>query len=152
MGTLAALNNGNDIIITGLFTQLASFAIFMGVSVIFHVRFHHRCGADPDLAAATAGHPKLWRKYMWVLYAGSLLIFIRCIFRAVEYLMGNDGYLLRHEVFLYIYDGLLMLGVMCIFLVFHPANITRFIDESEHMGSAKSRGGRDACDFQLLER
>lgn len=36
---------------------------------------------------------------------------------------GNDGYLISHEVFLYIFDALLMFLVMVIFAVVHPSEI-----------------------------
>jgi hypothetical protein len=48
----------------------------------------------------------------------------RSIFRVVEYLQGNNGFLLRHEYFLYIFDALLMFIVMIIFNWIHPAEIT----------------------------
>ena len=61
---------------------------------------------------------------MHVLYLASALIMIRSVFRVVEYLQGNNGYLLRHEVYLYIFDAFLMLVVMCLFNWVHPAEIT----------------------------
>lgn len=38
-------------------------------------------------------------------------------------LTGNDGYLISHEAFLYIFDALLMFFVMVIFAVVHPSEI-----------------------------
>lgn len=46
----------------------------------------------------------------------SVLIFIRSIVRLIEYLQGNDGYVISHEVFLYTLDGLLMWITMLIFI------------------------------------
>ena len=48
---------------------------------------------------------------MSVLYVASGLIFVRSLFRLIEYIEGNDGVLLSSEVYLYIFDALLMLGV-----------------------------------------
>ena len=45
----------------------------------------------------------------------SILIFIRSIVRVIEYLQGNHGYIISHEVFLYTLDGLMMLINMFIF-------------------------------------
>jgi hypothetical protein len=65
-----------------------------------------------------------WKRHMHALYIASGLIMIRSVFRVVEYLQGNNGYLLRHEVYLYIFDALLMLIVMCLFNWIHPAQVT----------------------------
>lgn len=46
----------------------------------------------------------------------SVLIFIRSIVRLIEYLQGNDGYIISHEAFLYTLDGLLMWITMLIFI------------------------------------
>lgn len=43
--------------------------------------------------------------------------------RVVEYLEGYDGYLLRHEIFLYVLDALLMFVVMVILHFYHPSEI-----------------------------
>jgi len=37
----------------------------------------------------------------------------------IEYVQGNAGYLISHEVFLYIFDTLLMEAVMLIFLIWY---------------------------------
>jgi hypothetical protein len=65
-----------------------------------------------------------WRRTLHSLYAGSLLIWIRCVFRLIEYAQGNDGYVISHEAFLYIFDAALMFGVMVLFALVHPSEIT----------------------------
>lgn len=45
------------------------------------------------------------------------------VFRAIEYLQGFDGYLLRHEAYLYIFDAVLMFLVMVLFNYIHPSEI-----------------------------
>lgn len=64
------------------------------------------------------------QRQMYALYTASALIMIRSIFRVVEYVQGNNGFLLRREVFLYLFDALLMLIVMVIFNWVHPAEVT----------------------------
>jgi len=49
---------------------------------------------------------------------------IRSIFRVVEYLQGNDGILLHHEVYVYLLDALLMFVVMVVFNIIHPSGVT----------------------------
>lgn len=58
---------------------------------------------------------------MHVLFGTSLLIMIRSIFRVAEYLQGNDGYILAHEAYLYVFDAVLMLSVMAVFNMVHPS-------------------------------
>lgn len=66
-----------------------------------------------------------WKKLMCVLFGTSVLIMVRSVFRAIEYLEGNDGYLLAHEAYLYIFDALLMLVVMVILNIIHPSEATK---------------------------
>jgi hypothetical protein len=78
-----------------------------------------------------------WRKHLRVLYISSVIIMLRSIFRAVEYLQGFNGYLLRHEVYLYIFDALLMLIVMGLFNYIHPGEITALLRRKERNGGWK---------------
>lgn len=84
---------------------------------------------------------------------------VRSVFRVVEYLQGNAGYLLSHEVFLYIFDAVLMLGVMVLFNWVHPSEVTeaylkrRSADETAELQHVRDgymggvgKGGRDVQD------
>lgn len=42
---------------------------------------------------------------------------------ADEFSPGNDGYIISHEAYLYIFDALLMFMVMLIFAIVHPSEI-----------------------------
>jgi RTA1 like protein. len=70
---------------------------------------------------------------MSALYAASVLILIRSVFRVVEYGEGFDGYLLSTEVFLYIFDALLMFSVMMIFLAIHPSEVNCLLGKGRIM-------------------
>lgn len=107
--TLQMYNIGEKIIIVGLFVQICCFGVFVATSILFHRRFL----ANPTSATIP------WRRYLWILYITSAIILVRSIFRVVEYLQGNSGYLISHEIFLYIFDTLLMAIVMAIFLVWY---------------------------------
>jgi hypothetical protein len=43
----------------------------------------------------------------------------------VEYLQGNGGYLISHEIFLYIFDAVLMAVVMAIFAIWYIGDLDR---------------------------
>lgn len=117
-GSLDLLHTGEYVVIGGLFVQIIFFGFFMAVAVTFHLRLNkHPTSLSMDPAVP-------WLKHLAALYAASALIMVRSIFRVIEYVQGNRGYLLRHEVFLYIFDAVLMLAVMVIFNVIHPSEIT----------------------------
>ncbi|EON61936.1 hypothetical protein W97_01154 [Coniosporium apollinis CBS 100218] len=116
-GTLDAMERGEKIVIGGLFLQI----IFFGFFVVTTVIFHYRLNKVPTTRSKETDVP--WRQHMLALYGTSFLILFRSIFRVVEYLQGNDGYLLRKEVFLYIFDAIPMLVVMLWFNWVHPSQI-----------------------------
>lgn len=60
---------------------------------------------------------------MFVLYVVSALTMVRSIFRIIEYVQGNAGYILGHEAFLYVFDAVLMVVVMVVFNVVHPVHL-----------------------------
>lgn len=67
----------------------------------------------------------IWRKHMMVLYITNILIMVHSVFRVVKYAMGNNDYLLRHEVFMYVFDGMLMLAIMIAFNLVHPSKLSQ---------------------------
>lgn len=120
-GSLSSYTSGEHIIIGGLVVQILFFSLFMVVSVVFHtrmVRYPTSRVVERDLR---------WQRNLYALYAGSLFILVRSVFRLAEYAEGNNGYLISHEWFLYVFDGCLMLGTMCIFAWFHPSEINAML-------------------------
>lgn len=118
MGSLDSMELGEKIVIVGLFIQLLFFGFFMFVSSHFYMRIQK--APTTRSLDSTLG----WQKHFWVLMAVSLMIFVRSVFRVIEYCSGNNGHLLRHEAFLYIFDACLMLAVMILFNLVHPSQIT----------------------------
>ena len=114
-GTLDLYNIGEKIIIVGLFVQIALFSMFVAVSVTCYVRLR---ASDPPLAAVVENRIP-WKRHLYALFATSVLILVRSVFRVVEYLQGNGGYLISHEAFLYIFDMALMVAVMVIFAIWY---------------------------------
>lgn len=57
------------------------------------------------------------------LYLVSILIFVRSIVRVVEYVQGNDGYIMSHEAFLYVFDATVMWLAMIIMNWVHPSEV-----------------------------
>ena len=108
-------------IVGGLLIQL----VFFGLFIIVAITFDRKIRKQPTALSRDPQIP--WYKHLITLYAASTLIFIRSIFRVVEYAQGNDGYLLGHEYFLYIFDAVLMLGVMTIFNVVHSSEVNAML-------------------------
>ncbi|KAJ6191035.1 hypothetical protein N7519_001056 [Penicillium mononematosum] len=121
-GSLDGMKTGERIIIAGLFVQIIFFGFFIVVAVLFDLKLRKY-----RIPRCFSGEVQ-WRKHLNILYASSLLILIRSAFRLVEYIQGNEGYLLHHEVYLYVFDSLLIFIVMIVFNVAHPSEITRLLD------------------------
>ncbi|CAG8902465.1 unnamed protein product [Penicillium egyptiacum] len=119
-GSWGALHLGEKIVVAGLIIQVLFFGFFIITSAIFHTRLRK---SPSEKSLALSG---IWHKHVMALYIANILIMIRSIFRTVEYAMGNNGYLLRHEVFLYVFDGLLMFSVMLLFNFIHPNELLAF--------------------------
>jgi hypothetical protein len=119
------------IIIVGLLIQIFSFGFFGFTAVMFHRRI---LKSSADFAPSGKGFLE-WKKILHMLYYTSILIMIRSIFRLVEYIMGNNGYLLRHEWTMYVFDVVLMVGVMGIFYVRYPSSLKVNKEDGEGRGS-----------------
>lgn len=128
---------GENVIVGGLFVQI----IFFGFFVISAFVFQRRITAHATPESVAEYIP--WKKHMGALYASSILILVRSVFRVAEYLQGWDGSLLQSEVFIYVLDGLLMWFVMATFLVVHPSEINCLLGRGKMM---TAKGGLQVCE------
>lgn len=124
-------DKGETIVIVGLAVQILFFGLFMVSTLVFHRRINR----DPTQRSMVMNVP--WRRLLVVLYATSLLILVRSVFRVIEYIMGHDGVLQSKEVFIYVFDILLLAGVAVIFNVFHPSQVLT-APEKERVSSSDS--------------
>jgi len=108
---------GEYVIIGGLAIQVISFGFFIIVSAIFH----HRISRSPTEQSAQVKVP--WKKFLWILYAASAFIMIRSAFRIIQYIVGYDGVLQQHEVYVYVFDASIMFLTTFLFNVYHPSLI-----------------------------
>jgi RTA1 like protein len=122
---LAQAKNNSDFqrgeyaIIGGLAIQVISFGFFIIVSAVFH----YRISRSPTAQSAEASVP--WKKFLWILYVASAFIMIRSTFRIIQYIVGYDGVLQQHEVYVYIFDASIMFLTTFLFNVYHPSLIIR---------------------------
>ncbi|CEL04069.1 hypothetical protein ASPCAL05201 [Aspergillus calidoustus] len=142
-GGLMASDNGNSfktgerITIGGLAVQLVFFTVFMVSCGVFHFRIRKAPTPEVESLAGGVVSPRekqqgtarrrlfgvSWESIIVGLYIASVLILIRSIFRLVEYVQGNDGYLISHEVFPYVFDGALMFFAMVVMNFCHPSRV-----------------------------
>lgn len=134
--------NGENITIAGLCVQVMFFGFFLISSIIFHKRIRK----EPTSRSLEATRDwtgnistRNWVTILIVLYVVSVLILVRSIFRLVEFIDGYGGYLMTHEVYLYIFDAVPMSAAMAVMSYWHPAFVLR-----ERKGSA-SRGDFRKC-------
>ncbi|XPS78340.1 hypothetical protein M3J09_010355 [Ascochyta lentis] len=107
---------GDAIIIAGLGLQVVMYAAFLACCIAFHIRFRAHSNRAKNVSCLP------WKSCLGMLYATSLFIQVRNIFRMIEYAMGSEGYLFRNEWPTYTFDGALMLVVMVSFLVWYPSH------------------------------
>ncbi|KAK5674199.1 hypothetical protein LTS10_013036 [Elasticomyces elasticus] len=142
-GSLGMYDLGEKIIIAGLFIQIIVFGFFVATSA----RFHTRIVKSPT--SVSANGRIAWTRHLYVLYATSALILVRSIFRVVEYLQGNDGYLISHEVFIYVMDALLIAAVMAAFAIWYIADLQQN-EGTKYSGIGSSGSMRDSsADVEL---
>jgi hypothetical protein len=124
-GTIKNYKLGEDVTVGGLAVQLAFFSVFIVTCVIFHCRVRQSPTHEATVLLARLREQKRrrWESVLVGLYAASVLILVRSIFRIIEYVQGNNGYLISHEVFMYVFDSALMFLTMFVMNVCHPSMI-----------------------------
>ncbi|PWY92331.1 RTA1 like protein [Aspergillus heteromorphus CBS 117.55] len=110
-------STGEHVIIGGLFVQIIFFGFFLITALIFQKRL----AKNPTSESVEMS--RVWRRHMAALYVSSTFIFVRSILRVVEYIQGYNGYLMKHEAFIYIFDALLMFITMEVLQFIHPSQI-----------------------------
>ncbi|KAL4935338.1 hypothetical protein BDV06DRAFT_234425 [Aspergillus oleicola] len=116
---------GENIIVSGLFVQIVFFGFFVITAGIFELR------AAKQRLSVPSGLRSIWRRHMMALCFTSVLILIRSVIRVVEYLMGYDSYLIRQEVFIYVFDAFLMFIVVLAFNWIHPSEVNCALGRGE---------------------
>jgi hypothetical protein len=108
-------------VIVGLIIQIVSFGLFMVTSAVFHKRLVN----DLTRKAFSSNIP--WIRIMRLMYAISLMIMVRSIFRLVEYTQGMDGYCMHHEWTLYVFDSIPMALSAIVMVVWFPTMLRETI-------------------------
>jgi hypothetical protein len=105
---------GQKIMLCGLFVQLLFLGFFLCIALIFWKRMSR---SSKQYAVPQYGK-YLWDKLLKMVLAAAVIVILRCIFRVIEFAQGHDGYLVSHEIFIYIFDAgpMLIVQVMMHFV------------------------------------
>ena len=110
---------GSDLMVVGLIIQLLLLCMFFVTTTVFQMRFGRESRGES---------PVPWKKTLCMVYGVCGLIFARSVFRVVEYVQGANGFCLRHEWTLYVFDAVPMLVVAVLFWVWWPGFVTGTVE------------------------
>ncbi|KAG9233282.1 RTA1 like protein-domain-containing protein [Amylocarpus encephaloides] len=108
---------GENIVLVGLIVQIMMFGLFVACAAVWQFRMYKA----PTPESYRGDVP--WRQTLYMLYGVSIAIFARSIFRVVEYVEGMDGYAMRHEWTLYMFDTLPMFIVTVVYWRWYPSRV-----------------------------
>ncbi|KAH6698508.1 RTA1 like protein-domain-containing protein [Leptodontidium sp. 2 PMI_412] len=108
----SAKKRGYTIMKIGLAVQLLAFGFFIVISFRFHVFSKKFRDSWPNTT---------WVQFLWAINIGCCLIFVRSVYRFVEFQQGFDGYLVNHEWNFYVFEAAIILPVLLIYNFYHPA-------------------------------
>ncbi|KAL4922122.1 RTA1 like protein-domain-containing protein [Aspergillus aurantiobrunneus] len=119
---------GETITIIGLIVQIVFFGFFLITSIVFHIRINKAPSTrSRENTRYWSGNltARNWVTLLMALYVVSVLILVRSVFRLVEFIDGYGGYLMTHEVFIYVFDAVLMVVVMGVMNYWHPCYVIK---------------------------
>ncbi|KAB5522893.1 RTA-like protein [Coniochaeta sp. 2T2.1] len=126
-----SMKTGENVVVAGLILQVVMFGVFIVTGLHFNVRFRKNAPVE-----RWAHVP--WQRTLNMLYVTSSFVMVRNIFRVVEYVGGNDGYLLSTEWPIYVFDGVLMLATMSWFFWRYPSEIKEHLSHPHNMTELRS--------------
>ncbi|SGZ59000.1 CIC11C00000003827 [Sungouiella intermedia] len=106
---------GKAIVIIGLVCQIVFFSSFMIVTVVFQYRVKNIPTSKSLYYRYLPSKGRNWQMVIVTLLACSLLILVRCIVRTIEFVQGWNGYIMSHEVYLFVFDSALMFLTMVVY-------------------------------------
>ncbi|KAL5490531.1 hypothetical protein ACEPAI_5364 [Sanghuangporus weigelae] len=116
-------NIGRIILLIGIIVQALSYVMFYFILIHSHRMF------SKDDKFDEYNFP--WR-LVHVLHFSSVFIIIRCAYRAVELVQGNNGYLLTHEIFFYMLDTIPLFFATAIYVFFWPGQMIDDISSRDY--------------------
>jgi hypothetical protein len=119
MAQASMADMGQKIMLLGLFVQLLFLGFFLCISLVFWQRMSKSSKqyTIPQYGKHT------WDKLLKMVVGAAVIIILRCIFRVIEFAQGHSGYLVSHEIYMYIFDAAPMLGVQIMMHFVYAAEV-----------------------------
>lgn len=106
---------GENVILGGLGVQILFFGFFVIIEATYYIRLHKNMHSNEYNTKIINQEIRFfpqkfnnWKTVLFSLFICSIFILIRSVYRVVEFSQGNNGYIARHEWFLYFFDALMM--------------------------------------------
>jgi hypothetical protein len=113
-GDLHIMEIGDRVVLSGLLFQLAVLLLYLALVVKFYrTSLHEVMGVEG------------WRPYVLVMIASVVIIWVRNLVRVIEFAQGFYGFITQKEAMTYVFDGVLMLSILVLYAVWHPARLIR---------------------------
>lgn len=108
------------VILAGLVVQLVALTFFCYIT-------WHVCRSIAHQELKTFAHDAgvNWKNHFRTVLLAAGLVLVRSLVRVVEYAQGDGGFVISHEIFIYLFDALVMWFVMVAFLFVHPGRLLR---------------------------
>ncbi|CAI6084520.1 unnamed protein product [Clonostachys chloroleuca] len=111
---------GRTLIISGLITQLVALGLF---SLILFIS--HRLAISESMGLKTTPITIFGSKYFHATYCVAGAMVVRSLVRGIEYLQGDKGFIIAHEIFIYLFDAAPMILVPVVYVFIHPGKLLR---------------------------
>lgn len=108
-----SIATGTNVVIASLFMQIVFFAFFLLTELKFAFKVN-------SVVFSSGRTTNTWKTLNYTLLFTSLLILIRSVVRVVEFIQGFGGYIAKHEIYIYVFDAVLMFLVLLASIVTMP--------------------------------
>jgi hypothetical protein len=119
---------GVNIMIAGLISQVITMTLFLALwaDFAFRVRRAKISGRLSSTQPPLYDHlrsTKNFTFFQWSLFAATILIYVRCIYRVAELWDGFSGDLANHEATFMIFEGPMIILAVAALTFFHPGRV-----------------------------
>ncbi|KAJ5785939.1 uncharacterized protein N7503_011151 [Penicillium pulvis] len=134
LANTSTASSGPKIMEIGVVIQILFFGLFLITIIIFHVRL-------VKMGSATL-YTVPWKRHVMASYASGALIFVRSVFRLVEFTEftgSTEGPIAKYEWMSYVFDAVMILITSVIFNWVHPSEMIPYLPSE-----------RDSTDMEML--
>lgn len=116
LGSMSRKTLGKALVISGFTVQLLFLSVFCFLVIKMHKTLRRRL-RPVDRAFHS------WNSYFIVIYISVCFLLVRYVYRVAEYGQGVGGYIFRHAIFEYVFDGAFMVLLMLCLCIVHPGMV-----------------------------